>query len=185
MRSALARRGSNLHATVEAAREQYLVFEVCGAEYLLPLLGLVEVVQLGSFAAARPAQPSLGGVVSLRGEAVAVVDLAVLFGEHRSAVGPESCALVASASQGGQPAHVGLGVDAVRGTVALAAAAIAPAPRLGTLVEIELFSGMATLEQRLVPVLDLQRALDTEELQVARTAALASHGQVARAEPAP
>ncbi len=171
MRASTARRRMRAGATAGSERVQHLVFSVDGEEYALPLLGVGEVVRIDTLPAMPEAPPALRGVMSLRDEPVVVVDLAVALGGRKGLDAPESCALTAMTSLDGRPTLVGVAVDAVSRVIGLAPDDIAPAPRLGTLVQVEFVAAMARVERGFVPILDLERVLASEEVRAAVRAA--------------
>ena len=184
MRASTARRRMRAGATAGSERVQHLVFSVDGEEYALPLLGVGEVVRIDTLPAVPEAPPALRGVMSLRDEPVVVVDLAVALGGRKGLDAPESCALTAMTSLDGRPTLVGVAVDAVSRVISLAPDDIAPAPRLGTLVQVEFVAAMARVERGFVPILDLERVLASEEVRAAvRAAGGAAEPRVAPAPP--
>jgi len=171
VRASTARRRARAGAAAGSERVQHLVFSVDGEEYALPLLGVGEVVRIDTLRAVPEAPPALRGVMSLRDEPVAVVDLAVALGGRKGLDTPESCALTATTSLDGRQTLVGVAVDAVSRVIGLAPDDIAPAPRLGTLVQVEFVAAMARVERGFVPILDLERLLAAEEVCAAVRAA--------------
>ncbi len=170
----MARRRARAGSAAESERVQHLVFSVDGEEYALPLLGVREIVRIDALSAVPGASPAFRGVMSLREEPVAVVDLSVALGGRKALDTAESCALTAATSLDGTPMFVGLAVDGVSRVIGLAPDEIAPAPRVGALVRVELVAGMARVEPGLVPILDLERLLASEEVRAAVGAARAA-----------
>ena len=159
----------------EAEGAPYLVFDVDGEECALPLLSLRRVVRIDALVVPPQAPPALRGLMSLQGEPIVIVELAVALGGPASPHSPESCALVTS------PSHVattsvGLAIDAVSRVVDVAPMRLAPAPRLGTLVDAQLVAAMAHVGERFVPILDIDRLLAMDEVRAAIDAGMASAG---------
>lgn len=164
----------------EAEGASYLVFDVGGEECALPLLGVREVVRIDAQAPPPQAPPALRGLMSFRGERIAIVDLAVAFGGPGGAHTPGSCALITSVSPGDSTSSVGLAIDAVSRVVNVAPLQLAPA-RLGTLTGSELVAALAHVGERFVPILDLERVLALDEVRAAIGAGRASAGAGDRA----
>jgi purine-binding chemotaxis protein CheW len=165
-----------------AALASYLAFDVGGAEYALPLGQVEEIVPLRSARRSPHGPRSLSGRLPLRGEVVAVLDLAVILGEAESVFGEQACAVVARAP--GVAARVALAVHEVRTVLEVAPGAIAPPPRLAGFADVNLLAGVARLETRLVPLLDLVSLLDTDEaVEAARAAGRAEDAEPADAAP--
>ncbi len=107
-----------------AAQAQFLLFEIGGAQYGLPIAAVGEVVRRPQTLARAPFMPEfLLGVLSLRGQTVPVIDLAERFGH------------VAGASAGGRVIVVsacgrqaGLAVESVQAVLAIDPSALQQAP---------------------------------------------------------
>ena len=156
-------------ARVEAPADEgapHLVFQVNGGRCVLPLLAVREIVGIRELRRPPIAPKALRGVLSLRGANVPVVDLAAVLGGDAAALTFDSCALVVDA-----PASLGsviaLAVDAVTGVSALTPAQIAPAPRLGSLLERAVVDGMARVDEDFLPVLGLAGVLEGPALRAA------------------
>ena len=105
-------------------KERFLLFDIGGVPYGLPIAGVEEVTKRPrSFARPPFMPPSVLGLLSLRGRTVTVIDLAERFG---STVPPSRTARVIVMSQGGREA--GLAVDGVRGVLGVTQDALRPAP---------------------------------------------------------
>jgi purine-binding chemotaxis protein CheW len=157
-------------------RIQHLVFRLAGAEYALPLLSVREIVRLEGVAPVPKAPLALRGVMSLRGTPVPILDLSIALG-HESAEGtPESCVLVVEGRIDASRPSPGLAVDGVCRVLDLGPDDMAPRPRLGSFVDVDLIRAMARVEAGFVPVLDLERLLASEELRSAAAAAWSAHG---------
>lgn len=174
MRASAARRRTRAGLDKEVERAPHLVFRVAGEEYALPLIRVREIVRLGSLAAVPKAPPALRGVMSLRDEQVAVVELAAAFGARQAEDTPETCALIVTLALDGPPTLVGLVVSSVSCVLGFAPDEIAPPPRVGALVTVDIVGGIARMGQDLVPILNLDRLLDSEEIRTAARAAMAS-----------
>jgi purine-binding chemotaxis protein CheW len=119
--------------------------EIGGEHYAVPVDDVLEVAPLGELTPVPGAPPAVAGVLNLRGEVLAVVDLAVLVGVEPA--GPHQRIVVAQ----GSSCRAGLAVESVVG-VGDVAEAMAPArsPSL---------AGAALVDGELVGVVDVEAAL--------------------------
>lgn len=158
--TSLRRRGT-ASAPAVADGVPHLVFRVAAEEYALRLTGVREIVGLEAVEPMPHAPLAMRGVIQLRGERIAVVDLATALGGARGPDSPESCALDRAA----------LVVDGVSGVSSLAPGQMAPAPRLGSLIEAGLVAAVARADERLLPILDVEHLLASPDIRAARQAA--------------
>lgn len=173
MTRAGARRRPGADARTEGT--PHVVFRAGGEEYALPLLAVREVARLGGLERPPGASAALAGVMDLRGEPVAVLDLAVAFGGPSAGVAPESCALIVEACLDGSIATVGLAADAASRVAEISSEDLSAVPRLAAFADAEFVAALGHDLGRIVPILDLDRLLGREEvraaLRAARTAA--------------
>jgi purine-binding chemotaxis protein CheW len=167
VKSALRRRTAQASPAPLGAGVPHLVFLVAGDEYALRLSAVREIVGLGSLAAAASAPPTLRGVLNLRGQRVAVVDLAVAFRGRGDADTPDACVLVLEGPAAEGSVRPAFAVDGVRGLSSVAPEQMAPAPRLGTLLDARVVTALARLDERLVPILELDPLLASPDVRAA------------------
>jgi purine-binding chemotaxis protein CheW len=122
-----------------------------------------------------PASPAyLKGVVNLRGTIVPVIDMRVKFGMPEPRY--DSFTVVIVLRVAGRV--IGIVVDAVSDVVRLTAGEVKDAPRLGALVDSSFLAGLATQDERMILLLDIEKFLSSGEMnlinQVAESAGSSS-----------
>jgi chemotaxis signal transduction protein len=138
------------------AAESYILFELAGTSYALPSR-VVERLEMVEHVTPVPnAPPFLDGVVFSRGQVVPAVNLRRRFGFDRAAYDLKTRLIVAA--HAGRV--VGLIVDSAREFVAIPAAAIQPPPEALAGTSGGYVGGVATLNDRVVLVLDLAEVLN-------------------------
>jgi purine-binding chemotaxis protein CheW len=137
-----------------SASNQFVTFLLGPSEYALEILAVQEFKVHGPVTRV-PNMPSfLRGVMNLRGVIVPVFDLRIRFGMPADCT-PSTVIMVAHA----QSRTVGLVIDGVSDVVELAPTDIQLPPELGNAADAVL-RGVARVGERLVMLLDLERALD-------------------------
>jgi purine-binding chemotaxis protein CheW len=126
-------------------RLQLVVFSLAGEPYGLPIEQIQEVIRYREPRSVASRYPWVRGVVNLRGEILAVTDLAARLG-LAARVSDERRIIIVRSSEGA----AGLIVDSVDEVAMVAGERLEPAPTADT----ELVRGIAKLEDRLVVVLD-------------------------------
>lgn len=144
--------------------EQYLSFMLDDEEYAVDILRVQEV--RGWTPVTRlPASPEyIKGVLNLRGAIVPVIDLRERFGFETRPYGPTTVVVVVKAVQEDEERIIGLVVDAVAETYHIQPEEIRPAPRLETSIRPDFIAGLATLNERMIVMLDLDHLLSADEL---------------------
>ena len=119
---------------------------IAGEQYALPVDGVLEVAELGDVTPVPGAPPSVLGVRNLRGQLIAVVDLAALFGLEGD--GPRERIVITEDGD----RRAGLAVEAVLDVESV--------PQPIEAAESEYLRGAVLADGQLVGVVDVGAALD-------------------------
>ena len=157
-------------ATREATRE-VLVFVIGKEEYAVDILKVQEIRGYEKVTAIPAAPHYLKGVVNLRGVIVPVVDMRIKFGIPDPPYNSFTVVVILRLSS----RVVGIVVDGVSDVVPLAASDVKEAPRLGATVDASFLTGVATLGDRMVLLLDIEKFLSSGELALLDTVAREKH----------
>jgi purine-binding chemotaxis protein CheW len=166
--------------TVRADQSQYLGFHVAGEEYAVGILRVKEILEYDTLTGVPMTPPSIRGVINLRGSVVPVVDLAVKLGLPESEVTKRTCIVIVEVKLGDEPTVIGVMADAVSQVLDLPPAEIQPPPAFGTRIHVDYLLGMGKAGKKFVLVLDIDRLLSAEELQVAAGVEAAAHVEAAQ-----
>ncbi len=148
-------------ATREATRE-VLVFVLGKEEYGVDILKVQEIRGYEKVTALPAAPDYLKGVVNLRGVIVPVIDLRVKFGMANPAY--DALTVVVILRIGARV--IGIVVDGVSDVIRLAPGDVKAAPELGTLVDSSYLAGLATLDERMILLVDIEKFLSSGELKL-------------------
>jgi purine-binding chemotaxis protein CheW len=168
-------------ANDDAIRAQYLSFSLRGTEYAVGILKVKEILQYEETTRVPSTPKSVRGVINLRGQVVAVVDLAAKFGLGETEPTPFTCILIVEAAVDGNPTVVGIMADSVQEVIELGGDDVEPPPAFGTNVKVDFLLGMGKLGKRFVLLLDIDRVISADEKEFAREVA---SGEVPAAEAA-
>ena len=159
--------------TREATRE-VLVFVLGEEEYGVDILKVQEIRGYEKVTPIPSSPAYLKGVVNLRGTIVPVIDMRVKFGMPEPRY--DSFTVVIVLRIAGRV--IGIVVDSVSDVVRLAASEVKEAPRLGALVDSSFLAGLATQDNRMILLLDIEKFLSSGEMslinQVAESAGSSS-----------
>jgi purine-binding chemotaxis protein CheW len=136
---------------------KYLTFELAGELYGLEILRVQEIIGVMSITRVPKSPDFIRGVLDLRGKVIPVVDLRMKFGLSRCADTERTCIVIMQVRA--TNLTVGIVVDEVREVVEIAAGQIEPAPSFGAAAETDFITGIGKVSQKVVMLLDLDRAL--------------------------
>jgi purine-binding chemotaxis protein CheW len=138
----------------DAPRREHLAVRLAAELYALPIERVREIQKVPFVTEVPRAPPEILGLMSLRGEVVAMIDARVLLGLPRPEPGRTARVVLVDPGDG----VVGMLVDEVAGVLRLASADIEPVPP-GIDREPPLLSGVARMQGRLLGLLDLAALL--------------------------
>jgi len=139
---------------------QILVFHVANEEMGLDISCVREVLRPQTICP-LPRTPSfIEGVINLRGHLVALIDLGKRLNARR--VEDENKRIIVCKVNN---SIVGLTVNSLKEIIALSEEEIRPTPEVvSTQMEAEVLSGVATVGERMIPILDLDHILTRKEV---------------------
>ncbi len=158
---------SDLDRTASGQAEvggQYLTFILAGEEYGVDILRVQEI--RGWERATRlPNTPAfVKGVINLRGTIVPIIDLRERFGLESAEYGRTTVVVVLRVQRGNKSRVMGVVVDAVSDVYNLPEAEIKETPEFGTSMEAQFAKGLATVDQKMIILLDIDRLINEREL---------------------
>jgi purine-binding chemotaxis protein CheW len=138
--------------------EQFLTFVLGGEEYGVTILQ-VQGIQGWDRVTPIPNTPEyILGVINLRGAIVPIVDLRRRFGMPAAEFGPTTVVIVVRVTQENRNERtLGLVVDAVSEVCSVGENDRKPAPDFGSGIKTDFVKGLATVENRMVILLDIDR----------------------------
>ena len=149
---------------MSATDREYLSFILNGEEFAIDIL-CVQEIRVWSPVTALPNTPDyLKGVINLRGTIVPIIDLQQRFGRPPLHYGATTVTIILRAEQQGKQVVAGLVVEAVSEVYKFSDQDVRPTPDLGSQIDSSFLHGMATVEDKLVVLLDTARLLDVDAL---------------------
>ena len=146
---------------------EVLVFALGGEEYAVDILKVQEIRGYEKVTAIPGAPPYLKGVVNLRGIIVPVLDMRIKFGLPDPRYDAFTVVIILRVVG----RVIGVVVDAVSDVVRLAPGDVKAAPSLGSIVDSGFLAGLATLNDRMILLLEIERFLSSGELNLVKQAA--------------
>lgn len=152
-----------------SAEQEYLTFILNDEEFGVDIL-CVQEIRVLSAVTELPNKPDyLKGVINLRGVIIPIVDLRVRFGKEPLTYGDKTVTIILRSKNTNKPMVVGIIVDAVSEVYKFEANSIRPAPAFGHQIDSCFLKGLATVNEKLIILLDTNSLLDQDELYTTNT----------------
>lgn len=138
---------------------QFITFTVNGEEYGIAIMSVLEIK--GWTETTRlPNQPEyLLGVLNLRGVIVPIMDLRFRFGAGKTQTSSTNVIIIVSIEE----RYVGILVDAVSDILTVSNNDIQVVPNISGTQRDHFLSGLVTIQDRMVAILELERLLEASE----------------------
>jgi len=149
---------------VMTGEDQFLTFILAGEEYGVDILRVQEIKGWDTVTTIPNTPDYIRGVINLRGTIVPIIDMRMRFDMEPLEYGPLTVVIVLRVETEGGNRIVGIVVDAVSDVYNIPQEQIKPSPDFGSLVETDFIVGLASVEEKMVIVLDVDSMLDFRQL---------------------
>lgn len=143
---------------------RYLCFSLGKEKFAIPLLQVKEVIANTETTSIPQAPPYFKGIMNLRGQVISVIDLRAKLKIAHPEVNLETTIVILDI----HGLSLGVIVDSVDSVMAYASDAISDPPDHDTSVKADYIVGIAREKDHLTLVLDLRKALNTDDMKSLR-----------------
>lgn len=144
--------------------QEYLTFILNGEEYGVDIL-CVQEIRVWSAVTELPNKPSyIKGVINLRGIIIPIIDLRQRFGQEPLAYNEQTVTIILKNQNSEKTMVVGIVVDAVSEVYKFDKKSIRTPPEFGNTIDSCFLRGLASIENKLIILLDSQTLLNQNEL---------------------
>lgn len=151
----------NMHANADT--DQYLTFMVDDEEYGIDILRVEEIKGWDTATPIPNTPPYVKGVINMRGTIVPVIDLRIRFGLESIPYGPTTVVIVIKVWREDKDRIMGIVVDAVSDVYNVGDENMQPTPDFGAGIHTEFIKGLATLDEKMVILLDIDHLLNSDD----------------------
>ncbi len=168
--------GDNLevmHQVVQRAADRegkYLTFSLDQEEYGIGILKVKEIIGMMPITPVPKTPKFVKGVINLRGKVIPVIDLRLRFGMDFSANTDRTCIIVVEINTSSGRIHTGIVVDSVSEVLNIKSSDIEDTPTFGTKLKTDYILGMAKKDGGVKILINIDRALTDEELDLLEVA---------------
>jgi len=159
---------ANSSVEIMTDTDQYLTFILAGEEYGVDILRVQEIKGWDSVTPIPNTPEYIKGVINLRGTIVPIIDLRHRFSLETIPYGATTVVIVLKVIGEKGNRTMGIVVDAVSDVYNVAAEEMKPPPDFGT-ISIDYVKGLATVDEKMVIVLDIDRLLNSGVIENVET----------------
>jgi purine-binding chemotaxis protein CheW len=150
---------SSTHLQAGAASE-YLTFTLGDEEYGVEILKVQEIRGYEAVTKIANAPAFIKGVANLRGTIVPIVDMRIKFNLGEPVYDQFTVVIILNIAG----RVVGMVVDSVSDVIALSAEQIRPAPDFSSSFDTRYITGLGTVEERMLILVDIERLMSAEDM---------------------
>ena len=144
--------------------QEYLTFMLQGEEYGVDIL-CVQEIRVWSSVTQLPNKPNyIKGVINLRGVIIPIIDLRLRFGKEALDYNEQTVTIILRHQSKERTMVVGIVVDAVSEVYKFDHQAIRKAPAFGSNIDSCFLKGLASIENKLIILLDSKVLLNEDDL---------------------
>ncbi|MGI4855341.1 MAG: chemotaxis protein CheW [Janthinobacterium lividum] len=144
----------------DGAANEFLAFTLGGEEYGIDILKVQEIRGYEAVTRIANTPDFIKGVINLRGVIVPIVDMRIKFALGTVEYDHQTVVIILNVAQ----RVVGMVVDGVSDVLTLTAAQIKPAPEFGSVLNTEYLTGLGTVDDRLLILMDIERLMTSDEM---------------------
>jgi len=157
---------------VMANREgKYLTFTLADEEYGIGILKIKEIIGMMPVTTVPQTPDFVKGVINLRDKVIPVIDLRLRFGIKSINYTDRTCIIVVEIQGTIQTVQIGIVVDSVSEVLNVKGEEIEDTPTFGAKLNTDYILGMAKMEGGVKILLDIDRVLKAEEVELLEKAA--------------
>lgn len=151
---------ANKVTVTEARSHEFLTFTLGAEEYGIDILKVQEIRGYDVVTTIANSPKFIKGVINLRGTIVPIVDLRIKF--NLGKVEYDQFTVVIILNVAGRV--VGMVVDGVSDVLTLNEEDIKPAPELGSAFDTQYLTGLGTVEDRMLILIDIEKLITSREM---------------------
>ena len=142
-------------------------FSLGSEEYAIDILKVQEIRSYENVTRIANVPDFIKGVTNLRGVIVPIVDLRIKFNLESVEYGVQTVVIVVNVGE----RVVGIVVDSVSDVMTLTPEQIKPAPEFGMVLSSNYLSGLGSVDERMLVLVDIDKLLNSEEMALVEPAA--------------
>jgi len=151
----------------ETVGQEFLIFTLGEEEYGIDILKVQEIRGYDQVTRIANTPAFIKGVTNLRGVIVPIIDLRVKFAQKNVVYNENTVVIVLNFEN----RVVGIVVDGVSDVLSLTQEQIRPAPEFAVTLSTEYLTGLGSLGDRMLILVDIEKLLSSEEMELIESVA--------------
>ena len=156
---------------MEEREGKYLTFTLADEEYGIGILKIKEIIGMMPVTTVPQTPDFVKGVINLRDKVIPVIDLRLRFGMESIDYTDRTCIIVVEIQGTIQTVQIGIVVDSVSEVLNIKGEEVEDTPTFGARLNTDYILGMAKMEGGVKILLDIDRVLKAEEVEMLEKAA--------------
>lgn len=152
--------------SVESGVREYLTFSLGKVEYAMDILKVQEIRGYDSVTHMANTPDFMKGVINLRGVIVPIVDMRIKFNLGNLVYDEFTVVIIINVLG----RVIGMVVDGVSDVVTLSPEQIKPAPEFGSGINAEYITGMGTVNDQMLVLVDIERLIGSDDMHLVAAA---------------
>jgi purine-binding chemotaxis protein CheW len=152
---------------ISGGSRELLTFTLGKEEYGIDILKVQEIRGYDAVTAIANAPEFIKGVINLRGIIVPIVDMRIKFKLGNVTYNELTVVIILNVAS----RVVGIVVDGVSDVIALTSDQIKPAPEFSESLDMQYITGMGTVDQRMIIVVDIEKLMTSRDMDLVEQAA--------------
>ncbi|OFX26471.1 MAG: hypothetical protein A2041_00520 [Bacteroidetes bacterium GWA2_31_9b] len=148
----------------------YLSFELNNEIFAVNVENVINILEMKKITSIPKSPEYFKGIINLRGKALPVVDLRIIFGINNLKFTNDTCILVLQIKVEGEEILLGAIVDCVKEVLELEQNYIEPVPSIGTKYHPDFINGIWKMDERFIMLLDLDNVINPKDILIVQNA---------------
>lgn len=144
---------------------EFLTFTLGPEEYGIDILRVQEIRGYDAVTTIANSPDFIKGVINLRGIIVPIVDMRIKFKLGTPSYDQFTVVIILNIAQ----RVVGIVVDGVSDVISLSDEQVRPAPEFGATMDTRYITGLGTVEERMIILVDIEQLMTSQEMQLVET----------------
>ena len=158
---------TNEEVAVAVQGRELLTFTLGSEEYGIDILKVQEIRGYDAVTTIANSPAFIKGVINLRGIIVPIVDMRIKFNLGKVDYDQFTVVIILNLAN----RVMGIVVDGVSDVITLTPEQLKPAPEFGTSLDTQYITGLGTVDERMIIVMDIERLMSSSDMELIEEAA--------------
>ena len=154
--------GLESNQVVQKINNEFLTFTLGNEEYGIDILKVQEIRGYDAVTRIANTPDFIKGVINLRGVIVPIIDMRIKFRLGNAEYNEFTVVIILNIAN----RVAGMVVDGVSDVISLSQEQIRPAPELGSALDTNYITGLGTVEERMIILMDIERLMSSREMEL-------------------